>query len=287
MRSPSCRAVIGCLVFMLLLANFSADTQETDLANLAERVSKDLSRKHAKTAVVFVFSGPEGRSTELGRQLADEFAETLRARPNPITIIERGSLDPLVERHKLAKYASQKGVACWLSKQGGAKALIGGFLELREASLLLTVRAFETANCRELTKQTGTIIMSAERKALLAVQLPPPAASEAEDTSVESPPSGVPQAGKEKTTFPMCDHCPSPTYAGDARDAHLECRVVLRAVITTDGRATQILVLEPCPLGLTEKAVEAVERWKFKPAKGPDGSPVEAWTPIEINFRIW
>jgi TonB family protein len=61
---------------------------------------------------------------------------------------------------------------------------------------------------------------------------------------------------------------------------------VLQAVITPDGRATEIEVVKGPGLGLEEKAVEAVKTWRFKPAIGPNGKPVAVIVPIEVTFRL-
>jgi hypothetical protein len=34
------------------------------------------------------------------------------------------------------------------------------------------------------------------------------------------------------------------------------------------------MVMKGAPYGITEKAIGAVETWKFKPATSPDGKPV-------------
>jgi TonB family protein len=44
-------------------------------------------------------------------------------------------------------------------------------------------------------------------------------------------------------------------------------------------------VLKPLGLGLQEKAVEAVRKWRFKPAL-KDGKPVDSSAVIEVTFRI-
>jgi len=62
--------------------------------------------------------------------------------------------------------------------------------------------------------------------------------------------------------------------------------VLLRCLITPDGRATNISVAQGLGLGLDEKAIEAVRDWKFKPARGGDGNSVQTWIYIEVKFRL-
>jgi len=61
--------------------------------------------------------------------------------------------------------------------------------------------------------------------------------------------------------------------------------VVLSVVVTVDGNATNIKVVKGPGLGLDEKAIEAVRKWKLKPAM-KDGKPVNAQVPIMITFRL-
>ena len=39
-------------------------------------------------------------------------------------------------------------------------------------------------------------------------------------------------------------------------------------------------------MGLDEKAVEAIRRWRFEPAR-KDGVPVAVQINVEINFRLY
>lgn len=98
---------------------------------------------------------------------------------------------------------------------------------------------------------------------------------------------GPPRAGTRGTTYPACVYCPNPGYTEEARKAKYQGSVVLRAIITVDGRATNIRVIKGAGLGLDEKAIETVRTWKFKPALGLNRQPVETWQDIEINFRIY
>jgi TonB family protein len=51
------------------------------------------------------------------------------------------------------------------------------------------------------------------------------------------------------------------------------------------GHPISIQVSRPLGLGLDEKAVEAVSKWRFKPAM-KDGKPVPVTANIIVNFRL-
>lgn len=95
------------------------------------------------------------------------------------------------------------------------------------------------------------------------------------------------QPGKGGVGYPSCPYMPNPTYTEEARKAKYQGTVVLRGLITLDGKVINISVVKGAGLGLDEKAIEAVRTWRCKPANGPDGRPVPTWTPIEVNFRIY
>jgi protein TonB len=86
--------------------------------------------------------------------------------------------------------------------------------------------------------------------------------------------------------YPSCLYCPEPQYSEDARKAKYQGTVVLQVVIQPDGHATNIEIVKGPGLGLEEKAIEAVRTWRFKPALGPNGTPVATITPIEVTFRL-
>lgn len=85
---------------------------------------------------------------------------------------------------------------------------------------------------------------------------------------------------------PSCIYCPNPPYSEDARNAKIQGTVVLSVVIGADGHASNITVVNRLGHGLDEKAAEAVETWRFKPAFGPNGDPIAIITTIEVNFRL-
>jgi TonB family protein len=78
---------------------------------------------------------------------------------------------------------------------------------------------------------------------------------------------------------------PEPGYSEEASAAKLNGNVTLGVVIGVDGKAKQITVVRPLGMGLDEKAIEAVEKWRFKPGT-KDGNPVPVRANIEVNFRL-
>jgi protein TonB len=98
---------------------------------------------------------------------------------------------------------------------------------------------------------------------------------------------GIPCAGSAGYTMPTCLYCPRVEYSDEAVKAKYEGNILLLAVITPDGRATDIHISKGLDLGLNEKAIEAVRGWRFKPALGPDRRPTAVRVPIEVTFHLY
>ena len=60
---------------------------------------------------------------------------------------------------------------------------------------------------------------------------------------------------------------------------------MLAIVVDTDGKAKDIRVVRSLGMGLDEKAIEAVDKWRFKPGY-KDGKPVPVKANVEVNFRL-
>jgi len=76
-----------------------------------------------------------------------------------------------------------------------------------------------------------------------------------------------------------------PEYSEEARKAKYQGVVLLYVEVDPSGKATNIRVLHSLGLGLDEKAMEAVKKWRFKPGV-KDGRPVTVQAQIEVNFRL-
>lgn len=75
-----------------------------------------------------------------------------------------------------------------------------------------------------------------------------------------------------------------PEYSEEARKAKIEGTMVLAIIVDQEGRPRNIRVVQSLGMGLDEKAIEAVSKWRFRPAR-KDGKAVAVHANVEVNFR--
>jgi len=84
---------------------------------------------------------------------------------------------------------------------------------------------------------------------------------------------------------PVPIYNPEPEYSEEACKAKYQGSVTLQVVVNEKGAPTNIRVVKKLGLGLDEKAIEAVMKWRFKPGL-KDGMPVSVMVTIEVGFRL-
>jgi TonB family protein len=89
----------------------------------------------------------------------------------------------------------------------------------------------------------------------------------------------------DRTTRPTILYQEKAEYTKEARDNEVEGTVLLNVVFGADARLHNIRVVRGLPDGLTEKAIEAAEKIRFKPAE-KDGKPVSVRGTLEYSFRL-
>jgi TonB family protein len=96
---------------------------------------------------------------------------------------------------------------------------------------------------------------------------------------------GVQSAAGGRTSSPVLISKHEPKYSAEAPKARLQGTIRLSLIVAADGIPQDVKVVRGLGLGLDEKAVEAVQGWRFKPAmKG--GEPVAVQAQVEVNFKI-
>ena len=102
-------------------------------------------------------------------------------------------------------------------------------------------------------------------------------------TPVNSPNgNGAPAPGEVE---PRGIYNPQPDYTEEAQEAKREGVCVLSLIVGIDGRTSNIVVTKRLGLGLDEKAVEAVRKWRYEPGRR-NGRPVPSHLTLTIRFRL-
>jgi protein TonB len=115
-----------------------------------------------------------------------------------------------------------------------------------------------------------------------------------EEAEAADPPPGAPAPGSGEPggpvyvagdiTKPEPIDAPRPRYPRAARRAGVQGVVILQLVIEKDGTVRSAEVLRGLPMGVSEQAVEAVRRWRFRPAT-LDGQPIVVYWNLTLTFE--
>lgn len=87
--------------------------------------------------------------------------------------------------------------------------------------------------------------------------------------------------------YPTCLSCPPPDFTDEALKLKYWGTAHLVVQISSDGFPTRISVNQGLTCGLTARAIEAVQQWKFRAAESPDGKSIAAQVEVEVTFRLF
>jgi TonB family protein len=85
---------------------------------------------------------------------------------------------------------------------------------------------------------------------------------------------------------PVATYTAIPEFPEAARKAKLSGNVIVALVVDSNGQPQNVRVAQGLGNGLDEKAVEAVQQYRFKPATR-DGEPVPVNLKVAVNFQIF
>jgi beta-glucosidase len=75
-------------------------------------------------------------------------------------------------------------------------------------------------------------------------------------------------------------------FSDEARNAHYEGVCIVQVIVDAKGNPQNPRIVRALGLGLDAKAIEAVKRYKFKPAM-KNGTPVPVMISVQVNFRLY
>ncbi len=129
-----------------------------------------------------------------------------------------------------------------------------------------------------LERYIGVTAVSQKKDRFVALHLPVPSGPYIRDCSAFRPKTGK--------LIAVLIYKPDPEYTKQARKSGIQGAVTLALTVGTDGRPHDIKVLKPLGYGLDEKAVEAVQSWKWEPALD-EGTPIESKMNVDVSFRVY
>jgi TonB family protein len=86
---------------------------------------------------------------------------------------------------------------------------------------------------------------------------------------------------------PVPLNTPEPEFSDEARRAKYQGVCLVALIVDAHGDPQNVRVVRALGMGLDEKALEAVKKYKFKPAMKDGKTPVAVELTVEINFRLY
>lgn len=253
-----------------------ARAQLPEIDPLATRLADALVHSKQKSVIVFDFWGPDQTLTALGQNCAQSLSTALATGPVPLEVLDRSGIAAACLRHGLSPANTHDtSIETWIGQDLGAKALVLGQLSVVDDKLEIQITAYRTKDQKWIAGFKQTSLITNDMRVLMA--------KEVESIAVKTAPA---QPSSNKYSYPKCVSCPPAEYDRRAADKGLEGTVLLNVIVGTNGKASDIIIIKGLPYGLTQKAIEAVGRWTFKPALTPQGQPVEVRQTIEVTFHL-
>ena len=283
-------AMLACRPFSLPAAQDSASDlpriAQDQMDSLASRVAEQIRQSKIDPAfpkiLVMDFSNADDKQfSKLGTLLADDLARSLTGFASGFQVQDRKSFNAYLKENWMGLDDLQSEAVCLtLARSMGGAGVVRGTIET-EANQRLRI-SLRTDGLGTSWSGDAQFPMTQEMQELLKQ----PAISfecSAETITVEP---GILQPGVDGASLPVCVYCPSPDYTDLARTAKYRGTVELSLIVTKEGAVNSVVVLKGAPFSLTQKAIDTVQKWKFKPAKF-HGQSVPVRVPVDIEFQLY
>lgn len=265
-RSAPAFSLVFLFAFVFCVSSYAATP--VDLDSLAEKLAPEIDKSGVKCIAVVDFVSADATATDLGWYLANKLSDSIAIKTPAVLIVDRTRLQQL----GLASGTSSSpddlkkiGVAT------NADAIASGKIEITPEKYLITITLLKAADGATLASVSHSLPHSRMLDLL----------SPAGNHALVAKPA---RAGVMGVGVPACLFCPVPANTAQWRSNQPQ-NVILQVVISIAGSAEKISVVRSPGYFLSERAVEAVSDWKFRPAPGDDGKPTTVIVPIEVTFK--
>ena len=92
------------------------------------------------------------------------------------------------------------------------------------------------------------------------------------------------QVGKD-ITAPVPIYDPNPEFRDRSPEAPSNGEMWLSIVVNKEGLVADPEITRPLGIGLDEKALESVQKWKFKPGR-KNGQPIAVRIQVQVSFHL-
>jgi TonB family protein len=284
--------VAGFVFVAAITCRAQEPPQSTEFDALAAKAANIIQKKSklpfsSSRVLVTDFVETQGPPSELGAELAREFSESLAKHAQGFTLLNRTEYLEKFSADKLSadSYDNPGATKCYENDFGVVTVVTGSLDDLPD-KVILRVQAKRVADLKNVFDERISMPLTSDMRTFISM----PARGSNDGVQiltngdVQTP---APKGGTNGYTMPTCVYCPRADYSDAAVKARFSGRVLLTVEVSGDGLPASISLAKGTICGLNQKAIEAVRKWKFNPAIGPDGNPATVTVPIEIQFHLF
>jgi TonB family protein len=259
---------------------------QEQMDSLASRVAEQIRQSKIDPAFPKIFvidfsNAGDKQFSKLGTLLADDFAQSLAGLASDFQVQDRKAFNAYLKENWMGLEELQSEAVCLtLARSMGGAGVVRGTIESdanQQIRISVSIDGLGTTWSGDAQFPMTEALQQLLKQPAISYERSPGA------IPVEP---GILQPGVDGATLPVCVFCPSPDYTDLARTAKYRGTVELSLIVTKDGVVNSVLVLKGAPFSLTQKAIDAVQKWKFKPAKF-HGQSVAVRVPVDIEFQLY
>jgi TonB family protein len=260
------------LLLLLLLPAAIYPTENAEKRkSAAHDMAKEFSRLRVQKIYVPDLCESSSRPSGLGAYFAATFSDLLAHKPKEFVVVSRIDAHRFLQtNHWTDCDLTNPEVLLKLSSEFGLDSILVGILSRSNDHFSIEF-VLRDLSSKELFRTNYSEPYDAMTAALF------PAVSSASGWPFYFP-------LLDGVTQPEAVRMQNPAYPSNKRRG-ISGAVILSALITTDGKVDQALVIQKLDPDLDKAAIDITRTWLFKPAKAPDGTRVPVRVAFQINYQ--